>query len=153
MRKLGKMGKTRATGAGGALVFAGASLGAAARYAATVFLIDPAAAPLAILVINVLGALLLGVLVGVLAAPAHPEADSPTASRSRNARLFLGTGLLGGFTTYSALALYVAQPLQAGNWAGALGYGLTTVLLGGVAAFVGLWVGRQALSARRTVLE
>lgn len=77
--------------------------------------------------INVVGSFALGVLVGVLAR----FRDGP---RTQAIRLFVGTGLLGGFTTYSAFAL---QALTVPVWiTGA------TVVVGAAVALAGLLCGR-----------
>lgn len=87
-----------------------------------------------ILAINVVGAFCLGVLLESLA---H---RGPDVGRRRSLRLFIGTGVLGGFTTYSTLADDTAQLLDAGRWAAGSGYALLSVVLGlaAVAAGVGL---------------
>ncbi|MCA1712655.1 MAG: fluoride efflux transporter CrcB [Actinobacteria bacterium] len=76
-----------------AVVAVGGALGALARYAVAVALPDRhAALPVGTLLVNVVGCLLLGVLV----------------ARCRDApwlRPFLGTGVLGGFTTFSTFAV------------------------------------------------
>lgn len=77
------------------LVVAGGMLGTAARLALALAIRDAAGIPLATLAANVAGALLIGVLAGRL----------PSSS---DLRVFLGTGILGGFTTYSAFAVGVA---------------------------------------------
>ena len=75
-----------------AVVGAGAALGAVARWA-VVPLEHGSALPWATLVVNVVGAFLLGVLPAV-----------PAVRRSRRVALLLGPGVLGGFTTVSAWA-------------------------------------------------
>jgi len=85
--------------------------------------------------INLLGALLLGSLLETLV---RQGADS---GGNRTVRLFLGTGLLGGFTTYSALATHSALLLHGGVIGLALAYALGTVLLGGVATWLGIVAG------------
>lgn len=60
-------------------------------------------------------------------------------------RLGIGTGLLGGFTTYSSFALELDRLLADGLVATALGYAAVTLLAGAAAAMVG-----QALGARRS---
>ncbi|KTR02106.1 fluoride efflux transporter FluC, partial [Curtobacterium luteum] len=52
----------------------------------------------------------------------------------------VGTGVLGGFTTYSTLADDTAQLLDAGRWAAGSGYALLSVVLGLAAVVTGLWV-------------
>lgn len=87
-----------------------------------------------ILAINVVGALLLGILLEALA---H---RGPDVGRRRTLRLFVGTGVLGGFTTYSTLADDTAQLLTAGRWGAGSGYALLTVVLGLGAVVAGLWL-------------
>ncbi|MFJ4297348.1 fluoride efflux transporter FluC [Curtobacterium sp. NPDC089689] len=87
-----------------------------------------------ILVINVVGAFCLGLLLEALA---H---RGPDVGRRRGLRLFVGTGVLGGFTTYSTLADDTAQLLDAGRWAAGSGYALLSVVLGLAAVVAGLWL-------------
>jgi fluoride exporter len=82
---------------------------------------------------NVLGAFLLGVVVSVL------TAGTPWSAR---VRLFLATGVLGSFTTFSALAVDAVVLVESGH-PGAVGaYLLVTVSGGLLAAATGLTVGR-----------
>lgn len=81
-----------------ALVAAGGALGTGLRYLAALLVPSWAEVSMATLAVNVVGAFLLGVLLELLA---DRSAD---AGWSRRLRLALGTGALGGFTTYSALA-------------------------------------------------
>ena len=116
------------------LVALGGAIGTAVRAAlATAF---PAVHGIswAILVINVVGAFCLGLLLDALA---H---RGPDVGGRRAVRLFIGTGVLGGFTTYSTLADDTAQLLTAGRWGAGTGYGLLTVVAGLVAAAAGLWL-------------
>ena len=59
-----------------------------------------------------------------------------------NVRLFAGVGVLGGFTTFSAFSLDMAQMVERGELALAGGYALASVLLALLALFAGLLVGR-----------
>ena len=119
------------------LVFLGGTLGTAARQ--SISLLVPGAAhgvPWAILAVNLLGAFLLGVLLDSLVR------RGPDSSRRQGLRLLLGTGFLGGFTTYSALAtdtvlLLTDQVL----WA--LVYSLGTVVAGGVMTGAGIMTATQ----------
>lgn len=80
------------------LVGAGGFLGSVARYYATAFAVhlSPGSRfPLGTLVVNVAGCLLMGLLAGIA---------EQAQVMSAGTRLFLLTGLLGGFTTYSAFA-------------------------------------------------
>lgn len=87
-----------------------------------------------ILAINVLGAFCLGLLLEALAR------RGPDAGRRRTLRLFVGTGVLGGFTTYSTLADDTARLLDVGRWGAGSGYALLTVVLGLVAVAAGIAV-------------
>lgn len=75
--------------------------------------------------VNVVGSLLLGIVIGSLG-DRHPLA-----------RAFLGTGVLGGFTTYSAFALQTATLLGSLPLAG-VALAVVSVLLGLAAAALGL---------------
>ena len=110
------------------LVFLGGTIGTAARLGLALAIPDPAGIPVATLVANVLGALLIGILMARL----------PVAT---DVRVFLGTGVLGGFTTYSALmvgsvVLWAEAPLLAA------GYAVGSLVLGVAAAALGLRLGR-----------
>jgi CrcB protein len=80
----------------------------------------------------VVGSLILGFLLEVL------------AGRRDRLRLLLGTGLCGGFTTYSALALELERLVASGSWAVAGGYLAATLVLGTVAAVAGVALGGLA---------
>ncbi|AKT52915.1 membrane protein [Arsenicicoccus sp. oral taxon 190] len=124
-----------------ALVAAGGAVGAATREA--LVLAFPAdGIDTAVLAINVVGAFLLGLLLERLLLA------GPDRGPRRAARLLLGTGVLGGFTTYSTLALDVVRLLQRGDAGMAIAYGLATVLLGAVASLAGIRCG-AALGRRQ----
>ncbi|MEW1975648.1 CrcB family protein [Microbacterium profundi] len=115
------------------LVILGGMLGTAGRLGIGLLVPDAGAFPVATLAVNLLGALLIGVLAARL----------PGAS---DLRVFLGTGMLGGFTTYSAFAvgavgLWTDAPLIA------TAYVLLTLGLGIIAALVGVRIGRTRRSA------
>jgi len=82
--------------------------------------------------INIIGALLLGLLLEALA---HL---GPDQGRRRVLRLLLGTGVLGGFTTYSTLAESTAALFLDGHGLAGTGYALLTVLSGAIATACGL---------------
>jgi len=63
-------------------------------------------------------------------------------------RMGVGTGLLGGFTTYSSFALELDRLLVDGLWPTAVGYAAATLLVGTGAAVLGRWLGER--SARAT---
>lgn len=89
--------------------------------------------PLATLGVNVAGSLLLGVVVGLLD-DRHPRW-----------RVFLGTGVLGGFTTYSAFAV---QAVEVGGSAPVVG-----LLLAPLAVFAGVFAAAIGLRAGRTLAD
>jgi CrcB protein len=106
------------------LVALGGGLGAGLRWwLATVW-----PGPWGIVGINLIGSALLAFL-------AHPGwAISPEV------RLLLGTGVLGGFTTYSTFNLDVLTALRAGAWGRAAGVLGVTVLGGLVGGAAGWWL-------------
>lgn len=115
------------------LVAAGGALGTAAREGAALAVPSADGIPYAIFGVNLVGALLLGVLFGALGRRRE-------TARTRAARLLLGTGVLGGFTTYSALAADTAS-LWGSAPALAAGYAIVTVVAGVALAGLGLRLG------------
>ena len=97
-----------------------------------------AGVPIATFGINVIGAFLLGVLLELLADYSHD------VGWSRRVRLGVGTGGLGGFTTYSALATETVV-LAATHPGRAAAYAVCTVIVGGVASIGGIWLSRRHL--------
>lgn len=93
--------------------------------------------PLGILVINLSGSLALGALLEWL------SRQGPDEGRRRAVRLALGTGVLGGYTTYSALAVDSVTLLARGEMLTGVFYPVASVLLGVVAAGVGILVARR----------
>ena len=118
------------------LVMAGGALGAGARHLAgraTLALFGPGL-PVGTLAVNLLGGLLMGLLAGLLARTVLGEPW----------RLFLGVGVLGGFTTFSAFSLDAVLMAERGQPLLALGYVLLSVA-GSIAALVaGLSLARAA---------
>ncbi|ARC58471.1 Putative fluoride ion transporter CrcB [Frondihabitans sp. 762G35] len=119
------------------LVALGGALGTALREALALTWPAPAGGfPLTIFLINVVGAFALGFLLEALS---H---GGPDEGRRREVRLFVGTGVLGGFTTYSALATDTAT-LLGGPSAVGVAYGVVSVAAGFLTALLGV-----ALAAR-----
>lgn len=87
---------------------------------------------LATLVVNVVGAFLLGLIGERLAL------RGPQTPRTTRTRLLVCTGGLGGFTTFSALALAVQDLGAHGRVGAALAYGLGTLAAGAVACVAGI---------------
>lgn len=126
-----------------AVVTVGGVLGTTGRYAAAQLIPATHEIPWATLTVNLVGAFLLGLLLETLS---RTGAETP---RGRLARLGLGTGLLGGFTTYSSLALEVVELLGDGQLGLALGYGAGSVSAGLLACLAGILLGgRRATPGR-----
>lgn len=123
-------------------VAAGGTAGTLSRYLLHGQIGSVAGLPAGIFVINISGAFLLGVLIGALAR------SGPDRGHQRDLRLLLGTGLLGGYTTYSLLATDAAQLLLDQRVAAGVGYGLGTVVAGGLASWVGIGVARVVRRSR-----
>lgn len=116
------------------LVLIGGTCGTAAREALGLAFPADAGVPHLTLGINLVGAFLLGVLLDGLVR------RGPDRGRRRRVRLALGTGFLGGFTTYSALATDSARLIDRGDAGAGMAYALGTVVLGAVATWVGIAV-------------
>jgi CrcB protein len=117
------------------LVFAGGTVGTALRELLVLAVPPVAGIAVVIVGINIGGAFLLGLLLQTLAGHGTDE------GRRRQLRLLLGTGLLGGFTTYSALATDTGLLLADNRIGAALLYALGTLLLGALASWAGIITG------------
>jgi CrcB protein len=117
------------------IVAVGGAVGTGLRYAISLSTPTPAAMPVATFGINVVGAFLLGLLLEGLAH--HSRDDAP----SRRIRLGIGTGGLGGFTTYSALATETVT-LGAAHPGLAIAYALGTMIIGAAASIAGIALAR-----------
>ena len=116
---------------GYAIVFLGAGIGGALRHgvnlaAARLFGFD---FPYGTLIVNLLGSLLMGVLAGYFAY---------RTGIPQHVRLFLTTGVLGGFTTFSAFSLDAALLMERHAYWSAAAYMAGSVLLSLLALFAGL---------------
>lgn len=85
--------------------------------------------------INVVGSFLIGVVAAWFAFRSEAAAQS--------LRLFLTTGILGGFTTFSAFSLDFALLYERGEFLAAAGYVVGSVGLSLAAIFLGLWLVRS----------
>lgn len=112
-------------------VFVGGGLGAALRHAvnrASLAYLGPTF-PYGTLIVNVVGGLLMGALAELFLAK---------GGGSQELRLFLTTGFLGGFTTFSAFSLDAALMWQRSDYVVLAAYIVGSVLLSIVALFVGM---------------
>lgn len=118
------------------VVFLGGGLGAAARHGVNLLSVQFVGSryPLGTFAINVAGSLLIGVLA---------EWFALRSQLPPNMRLFLITGVLGGFTTFSAFSLEIGLLYERGDLAGALIYALGSLICGVAALFIGMYLVRQ----------
>lgn len=117
------------------LVMLGGAIGAGFRYhIGTVALrnLGPGF-PFGTWLVNLLGGLLMGVLAGVIAR---------TPIEGEPLRLFLGVGVLGGFTTFSAFSLETFNMLSRGEYVMASAYAVSSVAGSVLMLFLGLGLGR-----------
>ena len=114
------------------VVITGGTVGTLARYGLSTVLPAPGGWPLPTLVINLVGAFLLGVLLEALVR------RGPDAGRLRMIRLLAGTGFMGAFTTYSAFALETTALLETGRTTDAVVYVAATLLGGALATLAGI---------------
>ncbi len=118
---------------------AGGAIGTVARHLANVGFGRwlGAGFPWSTLFVNVVGGFLMGALI---------EALALRFDGSIELRTFLATGILGGFTTFSAFSMDAVLMLQRGETAMAALYIGASVLLSILALLAGLWLMRMALT-------
>jgi len=118
----------------GAAVAGGAAIGALCRWGASLWLNARwQGFPLGTLFVNLLGGLLIGVTLVALEQRPHDTV-----------RLFVMTGVLGGFTTFSAFSAESLTLLERGQWAMAMAHTLAHVLGSLACAAVGVMIARAA---------
>jgi fluoride exporter len=112
------------------MVATGGALGSVARYGLNISVtrILGDVFPWGILVANVLGCFLMGIL-GAYFMQRMPQGEA--------ARLFMTTGFLGGFTTFSAFSFDVLKLINGGHNTAAVLYVLTSVGFSVLAVFAG----------------
>ena len=113
------------------IVFLGAGIGGMLRHAVNTLssrLAGPDL-PAGTITVNLLGSLIVGVLAGFLASRSHID---------ESWRMFAVTGVLGGFTTFSAFSLETALLWQRGQLVAAAAYVSGSVVLSVGAVFFGL---------------
>lgn len=123
------------------LVGLGGAVGTALRYALSRWLPTGGGFPWGTLLANLLGALILGVLLEVLAR------QGSDAGRRRRARLLIGTGFCGGLTTYSTFAVEADLLIRAHRDGLAATYAVVSIVAG--VAVVGLGIAVAARIHRR----
>lgn len=119
-----------------ALVATGGAIGSVFRYLVGVWSVRLAGAnfPWGTLAVNVVGSFMIGLLVELVAR---------RLNASMEMRLFLVTGVLGGFTTFSSFALDAASLLERGATGLSIVYVLASLIVSIAAVFAGLALGRN----------
>lgn len=120
-----------------ALVVAGGAAGTLSRYGVAQAVDGDGLFPVATFLVNVTGSFALGALLAVLLARRAESAD--------DLRLAIGTGFLGGYTTYSALAVETDSLLRGDHVALGLAYAVGSVVAGLMAALAGVATGRAVV--------
>ena len=120
------------------LVAAGGAIGASLRHLSGIAWLRMAgpAFPYGTLFVNVVGSLIMGFFIAWLV---------NRQGTSNELRMFIATGILGGFTTFSAFSLDVANLIERGAMQLTIFYILASVILSIAAVFAGLWFGRTIL--------
>ncbi len=113
------------------LVALGGGLGAMARFSLDSWISTHwrSTLPVGTVVINVMGSLLLGLLTGWALRTAEGELLA-----------ILGTGFLGGYTTFSTASIEAARLARGGRGIAAVFHAVVMVVLGLSFAFLGLWL-------------
>ena len=113
----------------------GGAIGAAARYGVNVstFKLLGHGFPWGTMFVNIAGSFVMGVLIAVMAL---------SWNASQETRVFLMTGVLGGFTTFSAFSLDFAALYERKEFGLAFGYAGSSVVMSLVAVFAGLYLAR-----------
>ncbi|MBF0662545.1 MULTISPECIES: fluoride efflux transporter FluC [unclassified Rhodococcus (in: high G+C Gram-positive bacteria)] len=125
------------------LVAIGGLFGAGSREGVSLAIPKLGEVPIAIAVVNIVGAFLLGYL---YEAVTRIDSAKPTG---KNLKLLLGTGFCGGFTTYSSLATDTAVLFRDGYiWQGVV-YVVGTLIVGACATWAGIAVA-SSVNARMT---
>src|SRR5688500_4070536 len=118
------------------IVFLGAGLGGMLRYGVNIAALRLLGSifPYGTLTVNVVGSFIMGMLAGYFALKANP---------GQTWRLFLTTGVMGGFTTFSAFSLDTVMLYERGTLVLTALYGVASVGLSIIALFVGLFIMRH----------
>jgi CrcB protein len=118
-------------------VAVGGALGSVARFwlASAMTMLTGPRFPWGTLLINIVGSFVIGLVGGITLTPArigvHPDI-----------RIFLMTGVCGGFTTFSAFSLQTLELMQSGDVVPAFGYAIGSVVLCVIATYCGWLLGR-----------
>jgi CrcB protein len=113
----------------------GGAIGAAARYGVNVTTpkLVGHGFPWSTMIVNITGSFIMGLLISLMAL---------AWSTSQEMRVFLATGILGGFTTFSAFSLDFVTLYERKEYGLAFGYAGGSVVLSLLAVFAGLYLAR-----------
>jgi len=115
------------------LIGLGGGLGSMLRYGSNL-LLNGKLFPYSTLTVNIIGSFIIGLVFALSMKDQQFDA---------NWKLFLTTGICGGFTTFSAFSVENMELLQAGKWGTALIYIAISICLGILAAFIGYKIIQQ----------
>lgn len=119
------------------LVIAGGAAGAASRYGADRLANTYLSSNLlGTFSVNIVGSLFLGFLVGCALSKSNWNQDYS---------LLIGVGFCGSFTTFSTVTVSSVQLMSNGNYTKATVYLASSIVVGLIAAFVGLWVAKATI--------
>lgn len=105
----------------------GGCIGSMMRYASW-YLFRTHQFPSSTLLVNIAGSLLIGIVIGF---------SIKDVNFSQNWKIFLATGICGGFTTFSAFSIENLQMLQQGKYLLSLVYICSSIIFGIAAAWLG----------------
>jgi CrcB protein len=116
------------------LVGIGGFIGSVGRYliSTTFSKFFPILFPIGTFSVNILGSFIIGLVYGL----------SEEYISFQQYRLFLATGICGGFTTFSSFTAENLALIQKGEWWMFLSYTFMSVLLGILAVLLGIWVSK-----------
>jgi CrcB protein len=110
------------------LVGLGGMIGSMLRYLIVV-IVKPASFPYATLLVNIIGCLLIGLIIGF---------GTKNGLLNDSWKLFLATGICGGFTTFSAFSLECVHLMEQQRYTSMLAYIAISILVGLAATFAGI---------------
>lgn len=116
----------------------GGAIGSALRFSIGAMLLRFMGAgwPWGTYTVNILGSFGMGLMIGWFA---HKGGSASSA------QVFIATGILGGFTTFSAFSLETARMVETRAYSQAAVYAGSSVILGVLMVFAGLFIMRKAL--------